>query len=46
MNILIAISILTATVILGEFRHRYQMVLEDQHGQKHKHDNESADFKA
>ncbi len=33
MNILIAISILTATVILGEFRHRYQMVIENQHDQ-------------
>jgi|GEM_PF-3272260 len=34
MNVLIAICILTATVIVGEFRHRYQMVIEDAHSQK------------
>jgi hypothetical protein len=33
MNVFIIISILTATVILGEFRHRYQLKLEDQHEQ-------------
>ncbi len=44
MNILIAICILTATVILGEFRHRYQMVIEDQHEQAH--DKEVAGLKA
>ena len=34
MNIIIAISVLTVTAILGEFRHRYQIALEDKHIQE------------
>lgn len=37
MNILIAISVLAGTAILGELRHRYQIALEDKHTQEASH---------
>ncbi len=37
MNIIIAISVLAVTAVLGEFRHRYQLALEDQHTQEAPH---------
>jgi hypothetical protein len=34
MNVLVAIAVLTVTAILGEFRHRYQVTLEDEQAHK------------
>ena len=34
MNVLVVIAVLAVTAILGEFRHRYQVTLEDQQAHK------------